>query len=92
MNLISDSCFVSYLLGFLSLTLSVHSGTAVSGEQRSRSELLKDAGRLATAAERMQDKNQVIEDHKTGLWPCRKHLPLRSRNKRQSFYQSSYNG
>jgi tetratricopeptide (TPR) repeat protein len=55
MNLIHQQLFrLISILGLLSLTLSVHSGTAVNGQQRSRAELLKEAGRLATDAERIQ--------------------------------------
>ena len=43
-----------FVLGIVSLTLSAHSGRAVNGQQRSRSELLKEAARLAIDAERRQ--------------------------------------
>ena len=41
-----------FVLGLLSLTLLANSGTALNAQQRSREELLKEAGRLITDAQR----------------------------------------
>lgn len=55
MNLIHRRLFRRiFVLGIVSLTLSAHSGRAINGQQRSRSELLKEAARLAIDAERRQ--------------------------------------
>lgn len=42
----------TFIPGLLSLTLLAQSGTAVRGQQRTRAELLKEAGRIITEAER----------------------------------------
>ncbi len=53
MNLMHRRLFrLTFILGLLSLTLLAIPGTALNGQQRSRTELLKEAGRLATDAER----------------------------------------
>jgi tetratricopeptide (TPR) repeat protein len=53
MNLIHRRLFrLTFILGLLSLTLLANSGTPVNGQKRSREELLKEAGRLCTDAER----------------------------------------
>jgi tetratricopeptide (TPR) repeat protein len=55
MNSIHARIFhLTFVLGLLSLALVAQSATVVNGQQRSREELLKEAARLATEAERRQ--------------------------------------
>lgn len=58
---------LTFMLGLLSLALVAQSATVVNGQQRSRQELLKQAARLATEAERRH--GEAIKKVRAGADP-----------------------
>src|SRR6266404_4440405 len=68
MNLISPRFFRrTFILGLLSLTLVTKLGPVVNGQQRSREEALKEAGRLAKDADRT--RGETIKKVQAGADP-----------------------
>jgi tetratricopeptide (TPR) repeat protein len=88
MNLISPRFFRrTFILGLLSLTLVTKLGTVVNGQQRSREEALKEAGRLATDADRTRgetikkvqagaDRKLILESEKLAAESFEKAIEL----------------
>lgn len=88
MNLISPRFFRrTFILGLLSLTLVTNLGTVVNGQQRFRDQALKEAGRLATDADRTRgetikkvqagaDRKLILESEKLAAESFEKAIEL----------------